>query len=158
MLSMASDPKKLREQRESLGLTLDEVASATGLDRSTIFRIEHGERTKPRTVRRVEAALREAQVKRDNLSEPVTADIAPQPTPGSSSAMGQMVGQMQYAAGGGPDPYESIVEVATENDDPPTVFKRLALLRSEAPPGAKLSWWVNRYLDMGGGGKRRSKN
>ena len=154
----APDRKRLREQREALGLTLDDVADATGLDKSTIWRLERGDPAKPGTIRSVEAALRDAQVKRDNLSAPAPAVVAPQLGPRSPSAMGQLVGQMQYAAGGGPDPYETIIEVATENDDPPTVFKRLALLRSEAPPGAKLSWWVNRYLDMGGGGKRRTKN
>lgn len=61
------------------------------------------------------------------------------------STMGQMIGRLQLPAGV-EDYYQTMLEIALEQNDAPEVFRALAIARNEAPPGAGSGWWMHKYL------------
>ena len=61
------------------------------------------------------------------------------------STMGQMIGRLQLPAGV-EDYYQTMLEIALEQQDPAEVFRELAKARAEAPAEAGAGWWVRKYL------------
>lgn len=137
----------IRMTRESKDWSQQKLASESGLSHSTVYRIERGKPPDDETRRKLLSALglvsHGQPMAALNLRQLPSERRAEKP-----SAMGQLIGQMMMRDGApGQDPYAVLIEVATERDDPPEVFKALARARSDAPPTADWGWWVSRYVD-----------
>jgi len=118
------------------------LAEEAGVSPASIYRLESGESPEDGDVA---VKVRHALGMGDGHSLPASPSTAQENGATLPSAMGQLIGRVQYPAGV-EDHYQTLLKVALEEKDAPTVFKELAEARSEAPPGAGFGWWMRRYL------------
>jgi DNA-binding XRE family transcriptional regulator len=137
----------ISQERKRQGLSQHDLATRAGLSASTVYRVESGKEVDGETELKLRTALG-LPAGGQPLSALGSGALRPDGGQGTPSAMGQLVGQMMMHGGrAGADIYAALVEAATTRNDPPEVFKALAVARKEMPPTADLAWWLTRYLD-----------
>lgn len=137
---------QVREAREAMGLTQEQLAHEAKVSVSTVTRLERG--VAPEDGDGAKKVLRALGLSGGHSlsggqKRAVTTQGASATMP---STMAQMIGRLQVPAGS-EDYYTEVTQIALERGAPGDVFKELAQARVEAPADARTGWWMRRLMD-----------